>query len=105
MLSPELKSRIDAEIKSHPVVLFMKGNKLFPMCGFSARAVAVLKEYGDLHTVDVLQDPEIREGIKEFSNWPTVPQAYINGKFVGGSDIVRELAERGELGKMIQGEG
>lgn len=102
-MSPELKARIDAEIQTHPVVLFMKGNKLFPMCGFSSRAVAVLKEYGDLHTVDVLQDPEIREGIKEFSNWPTIPQAYIHGKFVGGSDILFELHERGELAELISG--
>ncbi len=102
-MSPELKARIDAEIQAHPVVLFMKGNKLFPMCGFSSRAVAVLKEYGDLHTVDVLQDPDIREGIKEYSNWPTIPQAYIHGKFVGGSDILFELHERGELADLISG--
>lgn len=102
-MSPELKARIDAEIQSHPVVLFMKGNKLFPMCGFSSRAVSVLKEYGDLHTVDVLQDQEIREGIKEYSQWPTIPQAYINGKFIGGSDILFELHERGELADLIRG--
>jgi monothiol glutaredoxin len=102
-MTPDLKDRIDAEIKNHPVVLFMKGNKLFPMCGFSSRAVAVLKEYGDLHTVDVLQDPELREGIKEYSQWPTIPQAYIRGEFVGGSDILMELHERGELEAMIRG--
>jgi len=104
MLTPELKARLDEEIKSHPVVLYMKGNALFPQCGFSAAALQLLQPYGEVHTVDVLADPELRDGIKEYSSWPTIPQVFIRGQFVGGSDIVRELAERGELEKLIKGE-
>ncbi len=103
MIRPELKKRFEQEIKSNKVVLYMKGNADFPRCGFSAAALEALRSFGAVHTVDVLADPEVREGIKEYSNWPTIPQCYINGKFVGGSDIVRELAERGELGDLIQG--
>src|SRR4051794_12436272 len=103
MLTPELKERFDRETREHKVVLYMKGNKLFPRCGFSAAALQALLPYGDVHAVDVLADPAIREGIKEYSQWPTVPQVYIHGKFVGGSDIVRELAERGELEPLIRG--
>ncbi len=104
MMTPELKSKLDEVVKGHPVVLFMKGNALFPQCGFSARAVAILQQYGKVHTVDVLADPEVRQGIKDYSNWPTIPQAYIHGKFVGGSDILMELEERGELKDMISGQ-
>lgn len=102
-MSPELKARFDAEVKNHKIVVYMKGNALFPRCGFSAVTVETLKPLGELHTVDVLADPEVREGIKEYSSWPTIPQVYINGKFVGGCDIVRDLAERGELKAMVQG--
>lgn len=96
-----LKTRFDQEVQAHPVVLYMKGNALFPQCGFSAAALQLLKRYGPVHTVDVLAEPAVREGIKEYSRWPTIPQVYIHGKFVGGSDIVRELEERGELEGMI----
>ena len=100
-LSPELRARFDAEVKAHPVVLFMKGNALFPQCGFSAAALQVLQQYGPVHTVDVLAEPAVRDGIKRYSNWPTIPQVYIHGQFVGGSDIVRELESRGELKDLI----
>jgi monothiol glutaredoxin len=103
MMTPEMKARLDEEIRSHPVVLYMKGNALFPRCGFSAAALQALQPYGAVHSVDVLADPELRDAIKEYSSWPTIPQVYIHGKFVGGSDIVRELAERGELEAMIKG--
>ena len=104
MLSPELKTRFEQEIQSHPVVLYMKGNALFPQCGFSARALQVLQAHGPVHTVDVLADPAVRDGIKQFSNWPTIPQVYIHGKFIGGSDIVMEMDERGELASLIKGQ-
>ena len=100
-MTPELKDRFDREIKENPIVIYMKGNQLFPSCGFSARAVAMLKPYGKLYTVDVLTDPGVRDAIKEYSNWPTIPQVYINGKFIGGSDIVADLAERGELKALV----
>jgi monothiol glutaredoxin len=102
-MTPELKARFDEEIRTHKVVLYMKGNAMFPRCGFSAAAYQALAPHGPVHTVDVLAEPEVRDGIKEYSNWPTIPQVFINGKFVGGSDIVRELAERGELEGMIKG--
>ena len=101
-MTPELKKRFDDEIRTHPVVLYMKGNALFPRCGFSAAALGVLQQFGEVHTVDVLEEPDVRDGIKEYSNWPTIPQVYIRGKFVGGSDIVRQLYETGELEKMIK---
>lgn len=103
MLTDALKARFDAETKSHPIVLYMKGNALFPQCGFSARALQALKPFGPVHTVDVLADPEVREGIKQYSHWPTIPQVYIHGQFVGGSDIVAELAASGELEKLVKG--
>jgi monothiol glutaredoxin len=102
-MTPELKARFDQEIRGHKIVLFMKGNALFPQCGFSARALQILQQHGEVHTVDVLADPEVRQGIKEYSNWPTIPQVFINGKFVGGSDILMELEERGELPDLISG--
>ncbi len=102
-LSPALKARFDDEIQKHPVVLYMKGNQMFPRCGFSARALDLLRPYGPVFSVDVLTDPEVREGIKAYSNWPTVPQIYIKGQFIGGSDILGELAARGELEALIQG--
>ncbi len=103
MIPDELKARFDSEIKANKVVLYMKGNALFPQCGFSARALDLLKPFGPVHTVDVLTDPGVRDGIKQYSNWPTIPQIYINGKFVGGSDILNELAERGELEDLVKG--
>ncbi|MFM2187456.1 MAG: Grx4 family monothiol glutaredoxin [Burkholderiaceae bacterium] len=93
------QQRIDQIVKGHRVVLFMKGTAQFPMCGFSGRAVQVLKACGvqDLATVNVLEDEDIRQGIKEYANWPTIPQLYINGEFVGGSDIMMEMYQSGEL--------
>jgi monothiol glutaredoxin len=90
-------------VTSHPVVLYMKGSPQFPMCGFSATATQLLKMCGAelLHTVDVLKDPDIREGIKQYANWPTIPQLYVNGEFVGGCDIMREMYQSGELQKLI----
>ena len=94
--------RIKELINEHPVVLFMKGNPKFPQCGFSSLACQILDESGvQYHTLDVLQDQEIREGIKAFSNWPTIPQLYIKGEFIGGSDIMREMYEAGELAKVF----
>lgn len=96
--------RIDQIVKGNDVVLFMKGSKFFPQCGFSARAVAVLQQAGaKFETVDVLADPEIREGVKQYSSWPTIPQLYIRGEFVGGSDIMMELYQSGELQKKLAG--
>lgn len=102
-MNDSLKEKFDSEIKAHPVVIYMKGNAFFPRCGFSSMALELLKKYSTPHVVDVLADPEVREGIKVYSNWPTIPQVYIHGNFVGGSDIVRELEERGELKSLIQG--
>lgn len=97
-------ARIDDIVKSNDIVLFMKGTALFPQCGFSSRAVAILDHLGaDFHTVDVLQDPEIRQGIKDYSDWPTIPQLYVKGEFVGGSDIMMEMFEAGELQQLIGG--
>ena len=94
--------RIKELINEHPVVLFMKGNPKFPQCGFSSLACQILDASGvQYHTLDVLQDQEIREGIKAFSNWPTIPQLYIKGEFIGGSDIMREMYETGELAKVF----
>ncbi|MGE6757547.1 Grx4 family monothiol glutaredoxin [Corallococcus interemptor] len=105
-MDPTLKAQFDETVKSHPIVLFMKGNALFPQCGFSARALQLLQQTGTpVHTVDVLADPNVRQGIKDYSNWPTIPQIYIHGKFVGGSDILMELAERGELQDLVAAGG
>jgi monothiol glutaredoxin len=94
----DAKSRIDELVKANDVVLFMKGTALFPQCGFSSRAIAILDHLGATYeTVDVLQDPEIRQGIKVYSDWPTIPQLYVKGEFVGGSDIMMEMFESGEL--------
>jgi monothiol glutaredoxin len=95
-------ARIDEIVRSKDVVLFMKGTALFPQCGFSSRAVAILDHLGiSFETVDVLQDPEIRQGVKEYSDWPTVPQLYVKGEFVGGSDIMMEMYEAGELQQLL----
>ena len=101
-MTPDLKARFDKETRSHPVVIYMKGNTLFPRCGFSAAAVQILQAYGPVHGVDVLSEPDVRDGIKEYTRWPTIPQVFIHGKFVGGSDILRDLEERGELESMIK---
>ena len=95
----DVQKRIDDLVKNHRVVLFMKGTSQFPMCGFSGRAVQILKACGvtDLTTVNVLEDEEVRQGIKDYANWPTIPQLYLNGEFVGGSDILMEMYEAGEL--------
>jgi len=103
----DVQQRIDQLVKSHDLVLFMKGTASFPMCGFSGRAVQILKACGadpkQLVTVNVLEDPEIRQGIKEYSNWPTIPQLYVRGEFVGGSDIMMEMYESGELQQVLAG--
>ena len=96
-------SRIEEIVGKNDVVLFMKGTALFPQCGFSSRAVAILDHLGvGFETVDVLQDPEIRQGIKEYSDWPTVPQLYVKGEFVGGSDIMMEMYQAGELQQLLE---
>jgi len=101
----DTQARIQESVTSHPVVVVMKGNAQFPQCGFSGNAVNILRTCGvdKLHTVNVLEDAEIRQGIKEFSNWPTIPQLYINGEFIGGSDIMTEMFQSGELKKLVQG--
>ena len=99
------QARIAELVKANEVVLFMKGTPLFPQCGFSSRAITILERLGtDFETVDVLQDPDIRQGIKEYSDWPTVPQLYIKGEFVGGSDIMMEMFESGELQQLLGAE-
>ena len=101
----DAQNRIADLVKANDVVLFMKGTALFPQCGFSSRAVAILDRLGVKYdTVDVLQDPEVRQGIKEYSDWPTVPQLYVKGEFVGGSDIMMEMFESGELQQLIGAE-
>jgi len=99
---PQANPRIDALVTSNDVVLFMKGTALFPQCGFSSRAISILDHLGvGYETVDVLQDAEIRQGIKDYSDWPTVPQLYVKGEFVGGSDIMMEMYEAGELQTLL----
>lgn len=99
----DVHQRIDDLVKGHRVVLFMKGTAQFPMCGFSGRAVQVLKACGvnDFKTFNVLEDEEVRQGIKEYSHWPTIPQLYIDGEFVGGSDIMMEMYQSGELQQVL----
>src|SRR5216683_4045911 len=95
--------RIDAAVKNNKIMIFMKGNRSFPQCGFSAATVQIFEDLGvPYETADVLSDPELRDAIKHYSNWPTIPQVYINGKFVGGCDIIRELHENGELEPMVR---
>lgn len=102
--TPELtQERIEALVENHPVLLFMKGSKLFPQCGFSNTAVQILNSFDiEFHSVDVLSDSAIRSGIKDFSQWPTIPQLYVAGEFIGGSDIMIEMYQNGELGEMIE---
>ena len=98
----DTRTRIEELVGSNDVVLFMKGTALFPQCGFSSRAVAILDHLGvAFQTVDVLQDPEIRQGIKDYSDWPTVPQLYVKGEFLGGSDIMMEMYQAGELQQLL----
>jgi monothiol glutaredoxin len=94
---------IKEQVTKHPVVLYMKGSPDFPQCGFSANVVGILRACGveNFFSVNVLENPDIRQGIKEFANWPTIPQLYVNGEFVGGSDILREMYESGELAKVL----
>ena len=105
----DTQQRIGQLVKDSEVVLFMKGDANFPMCGFSGRAIQILKACGvdpkGLKTVNVLEDDEIRQGIKEFSNWPTIPQLYVKGEFVGGADIVREMFQAGELKSLFEEKG
>ncbi|XWK86631.1 MAG: Grx4 family monothiol glutaredoxin [Phormidium sp.] len=102
-MTPELKDRIDKLVQENKVLVFMKGNKLMPQCGFSNNVVQILNTLGvQYQTVDVLADAEIRQGIKEYSNWPTIPQVYINGEFVGGSDVMIELFQNGELQQKVE---
>ncbi len=100
-----VQDRIKETVTSHPVVLFMKGTPQFPQCGFSATVIQILKQAGvqNLHTINVLEDAEIRQGIKEYANWPTIPQLYVRGEFVGGCDIVKEMFQSGELQKELEG--
>ncbi|MCW3836133.1 Grx4 family monothiol glutaredoxin [Sphingomonas canadensis] len=105
-MSDEVQSRIQALVDGNDVLLFMKGSPLFPQCGFSSRAVAILNHMGvDFESVDVLQDQGVRQGIKAFSDWPTIPQLYVKGEFVGGSDIMMEMYESGELADLFVEKG
>jgi monothiol glutaredoxin len=101
----DTQQRIKETVTSNPVVLYMKGTPQMPQCGFSAMAVQALQACGvsSFATVNVLADPEVREGIKQYANWPTIPQLYVNGEFVGGSDIMREMYQSGELQKLLEG--
>jgi monothiol glutaredoxin len=103
MTMPSVQERIEEIVKNNDVVLFMKGSPQFPMCGFSGRAVQLLKTCGvnQFKTVDVLQDEAIRQGIKTYANWPTIPQLYVRGEFVGGSDIMAEMSQSGELQTLL----
>jgi monothiol glutaredoxin len=100
----DVQDRIREQVTQNPLVLYMKGTPQFPQCGFSGLAVQILKACGvrEILTVDVLSDQEIREGIKAYANWPTIPQLYINGEFIGGADIMREMYQNGELQKLLQ---
>ena len=108
-MSDDAQHRIDDLVKTNDLVLFMKGNASFPMCGFSGRAIQILKAVGvdtrTLKTVNVLDDDAIRQGIKEYSNWPTIPQLYVKGEFVGGCDIIREMFQAGELQQLFADKG
>ncbi|MGC2166801.1 MAG: Grx4 family monothiol glutaredoxin [Gallionella sp.] len=104
-MSDDIQKQIRDQVTSHQVVLYMKGSPQFPQCGFSANAVGILNALGvtDIFSVDVLQNPDIRQGIKDYANWPTIPQLYINGEFVGGSDIMTEMYQNGELKQILGG--
>ena len=105
-MTEDVDTRIQGLVDANPVLLFMKGSPLFPQCGFSSRAVAILQHLGvEFDSVDVLQDQEVRQGIKAFSDWPTIPQLYVKGEFVGGSDIMMEMYESGELSQLLTEQG
>ncbi len=105
-MTDDVQARIDEKVKGSEVLLFMKGSPLFPQCGFSSRAVAILQHLGvEFDSVDVLQDQGIRQGIKTYSDWPTIPQLYVKGEFVGGSDIMMEMYESGELADLLGAKG
>lgn len=98
----DVTEKIEGQIKGNKVILYMKGNREMPQCGFSSRVVQILDSYDIMYeTVDVLEDPEIRQGIKDYSNWPTIPQLYVNGEFIGGCDICIELSQSGELKSIV----
>lgn len=102
-MTPELKAKIDSLVQDNKIFVFMKGNKLMPQCGFSNNVVQILNALGiPFETLDVLENPDIRQGIKEYSSWPTIPQVYIDGEFVGGSDVLIELYQNGELQQMAE---
>ena len=103
-MTTDVQQRIYEQVTTHPVVLYMKGTPKFPQCGFSANAVRILNALGvtEFFTVDVLADPEIRQNIKDYANWPTIPQLYIKGEFVGGSDIMTEMFQNGELKQLLE---
>jgi monothiol glutaredoxin len=104
-MQPEVKQRIDAQIRENPVLLYMKGTEMLPRCGFSAATVETLHNAGAtgrIHAIDVLADPELWQAIREYSDWPTIPQVYVGGEFIGGCDITRELSESGELQTKIE---
>ena len=105
-MSNPVFDRIQQDITGNPVMLYMKGNAMFPQCGFSARVVQILSHMGvPFQTANVLEDPQLREGIKQFTNWPTVPQLYVSGEFVGGCDIVTEMFQSGELEALLKEKG
>ena len=106
-MDDQTRSAIESLLRDNRVVLFMKGTPQFPMCGFSGNAVQILQALGvkDLFTVDVLSDPEIRQGVKDYANWPTIPQLYVKGEFVGGCDIIREMFQAGELQQVFAERG
>lgn len=103
-MSQDIQQIIHEQVTTHPVVLYMKGTPQFPQCGFSGNAVRILQALGvkDFFSVNVLQEPEIRQGIKDYANWPTIPQLYIKGEFVGGSDIMAEMFQSGELKQLLE---
>ena len=102
-MTPETKERIDNLVQKNKIMVFMKGNKLMPQCGFSNNVVQIINTLGvPFETFDVLADQEIRQGIKEYSNWPTIPQVYLNGEFLGGSDILIEMYNKGELQQLVE---
>ena len=101
-MTPELQERIDNLVNSNKVFVFMKGTKLMPMCGFSNNVVQILNSLGvPFEAINILDDPELREGIKVYSNWPTIPQVYVNGEFIGGSDVMIEMYQSGQLQEML----
>lgn len=105
-MTDDVQARIQDLVDANPVLLFMKGSPLFPQCGFSSRAIAILNHLGvEFESVDVLQDQGVRQGIKAFSDWPTIPQLYVKGEFVGGSDIMMEMYESGELAQLLADKG